>query len=175
MNDNPYRPPAAAESSAAAPEFVVTGAPESIGRGRTLYVISLVLYPLVWWLDASGRSIISANGAALVSGAVASNNPLPPSQVLLGLLVVVVGLAIAFVVPVWLLRAVWRGQSWARIALAASTVVAWGLYSSRVIVQFDGKPLLGALTLADWVLQATAVAMFFAPSVNRWFRDAVES
>ncbi len=174
MNNNPYRPSAAAESAAATPAAVVP-APKSIGLGRLLYVISLLLYPLIWGLDAGGRSTVSANGAALVAGAVASTNRLTLSQVLLGLFVIVAAFAIAFVVPVWLLRAIRRGHSWARIVLAVSTVVAWGLFVSRVIAEFDSEPLIGSLAVADWVLQTIAVAMFFAPSVNRWFRDAVES
>jgi hypothetical protein len=119
------------------------------------YLLFYVLRPEMRVNDAQASQAKFATGSSLLLFA------------LLGF-----GMAVTlFATPFWVLFKAVTRRTWARLALTITAPLLFTFFLVGARTDSTGNPTQWALWLSDVGLEFVAIALFFAPAANRWYRE----
>jgi hypothetical protein len=159
---NPYSPPSAPVGRPDRRD----PAPRVVQLGAWLFGASYLLF---YALRPEMRLVLKAVPVsdAQASEADFATGPSLPLLVLLGFVVAVT----LFVAPFWFLFKAVKRRMWARLALTVTALLLVVLFLEGSRASSTGNPTQWALWLADVGLEFVAIALFFTPAANRWYRE----
>jgi hypothetical protein len=148
MNQNPYAPPGASVAD--------IDVDTSLERPRQVRTAIRVL-----WLAVSLGLALGVYRVFVV--------PSPLSMAFrAGTLIVGWGIGLAFIY--WILSSIGNGKNWARILMLSFVVLRLALAWWTLPIVFALSRVLGVLTVAQFALSASGVALLFMQPANSWYR-----